>query len=63
MPALWDQGFLQSPWLSRSIGLKEVKGVGEVLEALPARVGPWPTLLLPLNSDFSAPFVPFRASE
>ena len=63
MPALWDQGFLQSPQLSRSVGLREVKGAGGDLEALPAWAGPWPTLLLQLNSDFSAPFVPIRDSE
>ena len=63
MLALWDQGFLQSPRLSRSIGLREVRGVGRDLETLPARVGPWPTLLLQLNSGFSAPLVPVRDSE
>lgn len=63
MPARWDQGSLQSPRLSRSIGLREVKGVGRDLETLPAQVGPWPTLLLQLNSDFSAPFVSIRDLE
>lgn len=32
--------------LSLSIGFREVKGVGEDLEALPTGVGPLPTLLL-----------------
>lgn len=63
LPALWDQGSLQSPQSSRSIVLREVKGTGGDLEAWPAQVGPRPTLLLQLNGDFSAPFVPIRQSE
>lgn len=63
MPALWDSGSLQSPRLSHPIGLREVKGVGGSLEALPAGVGPLPTLLLYLNRDFSAPLVHVRDSE
>lgn len=63
MPALWDQGSLQSPRSPQSIGLREVKGVGGDLEALTAWVGPRPALLLQLSSDFSTPFVPFRDLE
>lgn len=54
---------LRSPRLSQSVELREVKGVRGDLEALPARVGPWPTLLLQLISDFSAPFVSIRDLE
>lgn len=54
---------LQSPRLSRSVELSEVKGVGQDMEALPARVSPWPALLLQLNSDFSALFLSIRDLE
>jgi len=43
------------------IELKEVRGAGGDLEALPAQVGALPTLHLRLHSDFSAPLVSFRS--
>lgn len=43
--------------------MREVKGVGGDLEALPAGVGPLPALLLQPNRDFSALLVPTRVSE
>lgn len=55
MPALWHSGSLQSLRLSQPIGLREVKGAGGDLEALPAGAGPLPALLLQPNRDFSAP--------
>lgn len=51
---------LQSPWLSQPIGLGQIKGVGGGLEALPAGVGPLPTIPLQLNPDFSTPLVCIR---
>lgn len=43
------------------IELKEVRGAGGDLEALPAQVGALPTLHLRLHSDFSAPLVSFSS--
>lgn len=45
---------------SQPIGLREVKGVGGDLEALPAGVDPLPALPLQLYPDFSTPLVCIR---